>query len=149
MKKVGTLVLCAVASVTIASWDVKAVHAFPPFKKEFENLYVKENPATPAETALKEAVATAKCGVCHTGPEGKNKKVRNTYGKAISKLINTPAPLGKPELDALKKDPAKIKEILEKAAKEPSDAKDPTSITFGDLIKKGELPGKEEPEEKK
>ena len=87
MTKVGTLVLCAVASVSIASWDVKAVHAFPPFKKEFDNLYIKENPATLQEKSLKEAVGFAKCGVCHTGPEGKNKKVRNTYGKAISKLI--------------------------------------------------------------
>jgi hypothetical protein len=141
MKKVGTLVLCAVAITAVVNWKVAPVQAFPPFKKEFENLYVKAEPATAEEKALKEAAETNKCGICHTGPEGKNKKVRNTYGKAISKLI--PEPKNKEAMDALKKNPEKIKEILEKAAKEPSDPKDPTSPTFGDLIKEGKLPGKE------
>jgi hypothetical protein len=139
MKKIGMFVLFAVA---VASLNVKPVLAFPPFKKEFDNLYVKENPATDAEKSLKEAATAAKCGICHTGPEGKNKKVRNTYGKAITKLI--PDPTDKEAVDALKKDPVKIKELLEKAAKEHSDANDPNSQTFGDLIKEGKLPGKEE-----
>ncbi len=142
MKKVGTLVLCAVAVTAVASWKVAPVHAFPPFKKEFEKLYVKEEPATPAEKSLKEGVETHKCGICHTGPEGKNKKVRNTYGKAITKLI--PEPKTKESLDELKKSPEKIKELLEKAAKEPSDPNNPGSPTFGQLIEEGKLPGKEE-----
>ncbi len=47
-------------------------------------------------------------------------------------------------MDALKKDPVKIKDLLEKAAKEHSDANDDKSPTFGELIKEGKLPGKEE-----
>ncbi len=53
MRKIGMFVLFAVA---VASLNVRPVQAFPPFKKEFENLYVKENPATPEETKLKESV---------------------------------------------------------------------------------------------
>ena len=86
MKKVGTLVLCAVAFAAVVGLKVASVHAFPEFKKEFDKKYMKEAPATPEETALKQAVETAKCGVCHTNP-AKDKKVRNTYGKAISKQI--------------------------------------------------------------
>ena len=82
---------------------------------------------------------SAKCGVCHTDP-AKDKKVRNTYGRAISKLI--PADTDK---KALKKNPDGIQKLLDKAAAEKSDAKDPASPTFGDLIKEGKLPGKDVP----
>jgi len=142
MKKVGTLVLCAVAITAAASWKVAPVQAFPEFKKEFDKKYIKDPPTTPDEIALEAAVKTAKCGVCHTAPEKEptSKKVRNTYGRAISKMI--PAGTDK---KALKKEPEKIQELLDKAAAEHSDAKDPASPTFGDLIKEGKLPGKDVP----
>jgi hypothetical protein len=141
MRKVPTLVLFAVTCAAVAGWKVAPVEAFEPFKKEFENLYVKEEPTTDAEKALKEAVETHKCGVCHTGPAGKNKKVRNTYGKAIEKLI--PNPMNKVAMNALKKNAKGIKDILEKAAKESSDPNVPNSPTFGQLIEEGKLPGKD------
>lgn len=140
MKNIGTLVLCAVAFTAVAGWKVAQVQAFPPFKTEFQNLYVKGEPTTDAEKGLKEAFEEHKCGVCHTGPRGNNKKVRNTYGKAITKLI--PQPMNKAAMDALKKNPKQIKEILEKVAKEPSDPMNPNSPTFGRLIEEGKLPGK-------
>jgi hypothetical protein len=142
MKKIGMLVLFAVAAVTFANWNVTPAQAFPPFRKEFENLYVKAEPVTEPEKRLKAEFETHKCGVCHTGPEGKNKKVRNTYGKAISKLI--PDRENKEAMDALKKNPEEIKKILEKAAKEHSVEGDANSPTFGELIHDGKLPGKEE-----
>jgi hypothetical protein len=141
MKKIGILLVVAVASTTVAGWHVTQVQAFPPFKKEFENLYIKENPTTDPEKSLKEAATGAKCGICHNGPEGKDKKHRNTYGKAIEELM--PKDLSKDDLDALKKNAAQIKDLLEKAAKEHSDPKDDKSPTFGDLIKEGKLPGKD------
>ncbi len=141
MKKIGLYVLFAVLAVTVAGRSAAPVHAFPPFKKEFDNLYIKEAPETDAEKSLKEAAATAKCGICHNGPEGKEKKIRNTYGKAIEELM--PKDLDKEGLDKLKKNPAQIKELLEKAAKEHSIAGDPNSPTFGHLIKEGKLPGKD------
>ena len=91
MKKVGTLVLFAVAIMAIVSWKVAPVQAYPPFFEEFKKKYTKETPTTPEETAFKETVTTTKCGICHTG---KTKKVRNTYGLAIEKFI--PEVVGKP-----------------------------------------------------
>jgi hypothetical protein len=138
MKKVGMLVLCAVAVVAVASWKAAPVQAFGEFKKEFDNKYVKDpaDPAiTPQEKALAEAAGAAKCGICHTGPEGKNKKVRNTYGAALQKLLTK----------ADKKDVPKIQAALDTVAKESSDAADPKAPTFGDLIKDGKLPGKDPP----
>ncbi|HEX4144611.1 MAG TPA: hypothetical protein VHY91_13985 [Pirellulales bacterium] len=138
MKKIGLLILSAVAAVTVAdSSNVTPVHAFQPFKKEFENLYIKETPATEAARSLKAAFVTKSCGVCH--PDSKDKKNRNNYGKAIKKFI--PADLDKAGLEALKKNAPQIKELLEKAAKEPSDPKNPNSPTFGQRIEEGKLPG--------
>jgi len=144
MKKVGTLMLCAVAITAVASWKVAPVQAYPPFFEEFKKKYTKETPDTAEETKFKETVTTTKCAICHTG---KTKKVRNTYGKAIGGFI--PEVVGKAEpdkddKDALKKNPVQINKLLDKAAEVHSDAKDPNSPTFGDLIKKGELPGKDE-----
>ncbi len=68
------------------------------------------------------------CKVCHPG---KSKKQRNDYGTALAKA------LGKKN----EKDEDKIKEAIEKVAKEESSTK---GKTFGDLIKDGKLPGTEE-----
>jgi hypothetical protein len=149
MKRICVLALFATVVVGVASRYVSPVEAFPEFKKEFDKKYVKDPPTTPEETALATAVKTANCGLCHTKPpdDESSKKVRNTYGKAISKFI--PDVIGKPEptdveKKGLRKAPAKIQSLLEKAAGEPSDAKDPKSPTFGELIKQGKLPGKDE-----
>lgn len=65
------------------------------------------------------------CAVCHPS---KSKKDRNNYGAAMTKA------LGAKKV----KDLVKIKAALEKIAKEKSATE---GKTFGDLIKKGELPG--------
>jgi hypothetical protein len=145
MKKFGILVLFVVVASTMAGWGVSQIQAYPQFKKEFDNLYVKENPVTPEEKSLKEAATAAKCAICHTNPE-KDKKVRNTYGKAIEELV--PKGLDKEGKEKLKKDATQIKDLLEKAAKEHSEKGDPNSPTFGDLIKEGKLPGKDVEEKK-
>ena len=72
---------------------------------------------------------TAKCNVCHVG---KSKKDRNAYGHALADLLDK-------KEDA--KDVAKIRAALEKVAGMPSDPAKADSVTFGDLIKQGKLPG--------
>jgi hypothetical protein len=68
-------------------------------------------------------IKEAKCMVCH---EGDDKKVKNDFGKAYGKILD-----GKKVTDA-----AKIKEALEKVAKEKrADGK-----TYGEVIEHGELP---------
>ena len=52
MKKVGTLVLCAVAITAAVGWKVSPIQAFPEFKEEFDKKYIKDPPTTPDEIAL-------------------------------------------------------------------------------------------------
>ena len=82
MKKVILSLIC-VAVVCGAMHG--SLTARPQYYTEFEALYVSKDPKTDAEKALAEAVAKAKkCGVCHVG---KDKKVRNDYGKAFGKGV--------------------------------------------------------------
>lgn len=96
--------------------------AIKQFADEFKALYVKEG------TPLAEAVATAKCNVCHVGD---SKKDRNAYGQALAERLDK-------KEDAKNVD--KIRQALEEVAALPSavDGK-----TFGDLIAEGKLPAGE------
>ena len=85
--------------------------ARPGHRKIFEKEYPKVN------------IKKVKCNVCH---EGKSKKKRNVYGKALGKLMKKN-----------EKDKKKVVEALKKVEKEKSAIKDKT---FGDLLKAGKLP---------
>jgi hypothetical protein len=114
--------LWLVAGTLVYGITLGTASARPKYKTEFDNLYVKEGAPQYSE-ALVKALPDGKsnCNVCHVG---KDKKVRNDYGKAVGKFT------GKDQ-----KDVAMIKEALEKAAAEKSG-----STTFGNLIKEGKLP---------
>lgn len=114
----------AMVSVLLAT----PAHAVKAFKDEFEVKYVKADSKTPADVALAEAVAKARCSVCHMA---KSKKLRNAYGQALDQLLDR-------EADADNK--AKIGEALDKVAGMKCDPKDAASPTFGDRIKQGQLP---------
>ncbi|MFO0869920.1 MAG: hypothetical protein U0935_13385 [Pirellulales bacterium] len=113
MTRIAKGLVCALAVLFVGSLLVDRAAARPQYCKEFIEHY----------KGVKEAAAT-KCGICHPGQE---KKEKNNYGTCLSSL------LAKNE-----KDPAKIKEALEKAegAKSAVEGK-----TFGDLLKDGKLPG--------
>ena len=117
-------------SVALAA--VQSAHAIPAFNKEFENKYVKKEPANDSEKALAAAVAKVKCNVCHAG---KTKKERNEYGKALKGLLDKKTDI---------KNIPKIQKALETVAGMKSDPKDPSSPTFGELIEQGKLPGGEQ-----
>lgn len=128
MKKLCAVALCAVAAMgTTVLVNVQRAEARANYKKQFEALYVKKDSADPNEKKLAEAAEAAKCNICHVGKE---KKERNAYGQALAKLLM------KKETDN-----AKIDAALQEVAKEHSKAGDPSSPTFGDLIKEGKLPG--------
>ncbi|MGD9647309.1 MAG: hypothetical protein AB7U73_16470 [Pirellulales bacterium] len=122
------------AAVVMTTATVDEAQARPPYKKEFDALYLKKDSKDPAEMALAAAIEKVKCNVCH---EGKSKKMRNDYGMALSKLLTKD--------DA--KDVDKIKASIEKVADEHSDPNDDKSPTFGQLLKEGKLPGGEPDEE--
>jgi cytochrome c2 len=96
----------------------KSATARAPYLKEFKAKY-GEDPA------YGELIDKTKCYICHVG--SKDKKKRNEYGMALSKII------GKNEKDA-----GKISTALGKVEEEKSAG----GKTFGELIKAHELPTK-------
>jgi hypothetical protein len=132
MKNFCLLVLFGLLTGTLLA-RIESAHAVAPFKKEFEEKYVKKDPSTPEEKALAAAVMKAKCNVCHVGTK---KKDHNAYGNALDTLLDKKADM---------KDTAKIQAALDKVAEMKSNPNDSNSPTFGELIKQGKLPGGEEP----
>lgn len=128
MKNLFLLMLCGFMAGTLLS-RIESAYAIAPFKKQFEEKYVKKDPQTPEEKALAAAVTEAKCNVCHVG---KSKKNRNNYGEALNVLLDKKADM---------KDTAKIQAALDTVAEQKSNPTDPNSPTFGELIKQGKLPG--------
>ncbi len=124
MRKAGLIVLF----LCFALGSSRTASAFPQFFNEFKAKYVNEN-GNADDKAFAELVNNkAKCGVCHgKDAQGKeNKKIRNEYGKALSKLINKDD----------KKDKAKIQKALETVAGEKS----PSGATYGERLKDHKLP---------
>ncbi len=133
MKK---LLLLTISAALVGCLALDTAWAIPPFKKEFDEKYVKKDSTVPAEKSLAEAVDKAKCLVCHgKNAEGKqDTKLRNAYGKALDELLDK-------KTDA--KDKEKIVKALDTVAAQKSNPSDPKSPTFGDLIKEGKLPATE------
>ncbi|MES1212978.1 MAG: hypothetical protein ABUL64_00185 [Singulisphaera sp.] len=121
--------LTLVAAAIVVGSTFNTAHAIAPFKKEFDELYVKTSKNEDFVAAAKKA----NCLICHgKNAEGKeDKKIRNAYGKALAKLLT------KKDKD----DTAKIKSALETVAKEKSNPDDANSPTFGELLSQGKLPG--------
>jgi hypothetical protein len=132
MKKYFLFVLCAlIAASMIFSVGTPSAHAIKNFSDQFKEKYVKEDSDDPKEKAFAEAVAAAKCLVCH---EGKSKKDRNVYGTALSVLLDR-----KEDKDNVEK----IKKSLDTVAKMKSNPKDDKSLTFAEVIASGKLPAGE------
>jgi hypothetical protein len=133
MRKVSLVALAgAIALAVLTHLCADSAHAIPPFKKEFDAKYVKKDSTDPVDIQFVAAVEEVKCNTCH---KGKDKKLRNAYGEALAELLDKKA-------DA--KDPEKIQKALADVESKPSNPEDDKSPTFGELIKKGELPGGKE-----
>jgi len=107
-----------------------AAHAIPPFKKQFEAMYVHKDSTDPTEKAFAAAAKKAKCNICHV-PK-KKKTMRNAYGEELSKLLDKKKD---------KKDVEKIKAALVKVAGMKVNPDDGNSPTWGEVFKQGKLPG--------
>jgi cytochrome c553 len=130
-KSVLYMLACGAVVVAMLWMATPSALAVKGFKVQFEAKYVKEKPANDKEKAFAEAVAKAKCNVCH---EGKKKKDRNVYGVELAKLLDKKADKDNVE---------KIQKALDKVAKLKSNEKEEKSPKFGDLIAAGKLPGGE------
>jgi len=129
MKKVCIFAVCGLLTAGMAlGRGVPQAMADNAFRVEFLTLYVKADSNDAKDKAFAEAVEKAKCNICH---EGKSRKNRNCYGKALGGLLSR-------KTDTENK--AKIQAALKKIAEKRPDPKDPKSPTFGELIKAGKLP---------
>ena len=139
MKKL-TLVF-AVALVLIGL-SVRPATALPPFKKAFEEKYVK----SANDEEFTKAFKAAGCNVCHVKPkegEEADRKLRNDYGHILAKLIPgeasdrmkqaTKAGTGKAEM-------AKLLSELDAAFAAAEKEKAADGTTYGDLLKQKKLP---------
>jgi hypothetical protein len=120
---------------------VQSAHALPKFKLAFEKRYSEEH----GNEDFKAAVKKEACNVCHV--KGEKKEVRNSYGEALSKLIEGDAQQRlKDASDKMSEEEKILKELEEafgKVEKQNVDEKNPSSPTFGALIEQGQLPGGE------
>jgi len=132
MNKALLFPLCAAFAAGTMLWlATPPAHAIKPFKDEFTAKYVKPDSTNPTEQLFAQAVATAKCNVCHVG---KSKRNRNAYGIRLAELLDKTADKG---------NTAKIQEALDKVAAMKTDPDNPDAPTFGQLIAAGKLPGGE------
>lgn len=107
---------------------LREANADKAFFDQFVATYVKSDSDDPKAKAFAEAVEKVRCNVCH---EGKLKKNRNEYGKALGELLSR-------KTDTENKE--KIVAALKKVEAKHTDPKDENSPTFGDRIKAGKLP---------
>ncbi len=130
MSRVLSKLACvALVSLIALALTAQPASAVKQFKDQFDAKYVKSDSKDAKDQAFSEAVAAAKCNLCH---KGTSKKDRNVYGDALDKLLDR---------NTDKDDAAKIQAALDKAAAEKSNPADAKSPTFGELISAGKLPG--------
>ena len=137
MKAAGLLLLGVV--VTLSYWASQA-HALPPFKKAFQEKYIDNSTSDDLKAAFKKE----SCNTCHV--KGKEKTVRNDYGKALAKFTGGSVLKDSKAAKASGGDAA-AKEVMDKALKaldegfdKVADEKSPSGKTYGELIKDGKLP---------
>lgn len=139
MKSLAFTLVCAAGCFVM----IETASAMPPFRKAFEDKYVKEQSNPAFEAAFKKAL----CNTCHVA--GKPKTENNAYGQELAKLIEGSAnerlmaarKQGQVQVDAeTKKLLAELEAAFAKVEKMKSDPKNGASPTFGDRIKQGMLP---------
>jgi hypothetical protein len=117
----GLMLVVAMALTTTTAYAVKE------FKEQFEAKYAKPHGRKRPNPNLVRAVAAAQCRICHPGDD---KHKLNVYGAQLGQYVN--------HFDKDKTE--RIQDALEKISVRRRDPFDPKSPTFGELIKKGELP---------
>jgi len=117
MKRFSMLILAMVAIAATGLMAPERAQARMPYFNAFKETYSKLDTTKVDEN---------KCGICHGGEKGANKKKLSKYAQEVAKGLG-----GKNVKDA-----DKIKEALKAADK--GDAGD--GKTYGDLLKEGKFP---------
>ena len=136
MRQLSFTVLTGVAAfMFLAHFGARTANSRAQYAKEFaEHYHAKADSDKAEEKTLGEAVAKAKCLVCH---EGEKRANRNPYGKELAKILRPEGSRGNEQ------DVKKIDEAFDKVSEMHIDPNDSKSPTFGELIKHGKLPASE------
>jgi hypothetical protein len=122
MRKGVFMLVCGVLAFSLSANRASAVK---PFLDQFKAKYTKPE-GTEEEKQFAALVEKTGCNVCH---EGKNRKNRNPYGVALSKL--------------LKKTDQKNKEKIQQSLDKVAEEKSADGATYGELISEHKLPAGE------
>ena len=135
-KKHLSIVLTALVALSVLTGTASAL---APFKKAFDQTYVKESDSDKYKSAFKKSG----CYTCHV--KGKKKDWLNLYGQELAKLVDGNA---KQRLDEAKKkgsgerkaEDAKIKKELKLAFTKVGKVKSPSGVVYEELFKSHKLP---------
>jgi hypothetical protein len=138
-KKMKTHLSIVLSSLVTLSVLAGTASATAPFKKAFDQAYVKKSDSDEFKSAFKKSG----CYTCHV--KGKKKDWLNLYGQEIAKLIDGNA---KQRVDEAKKkgsgerkaEVAKIKKELELAFTKVGKVKSPSGVVYEELFKSHKLP---------
>ncbi len=130
------LTACSLLALSVIP---QVLFATTPFKKSFDEQYVKDSGNEEFQTAFR----TAGCYVCHV--KEKKKDVVNHYGNELAKLIpgNVQERLDearKGGRDAKTAEEAKVLKELVDAMKKVEEMNSPSGVTYGELFKSHQLP---------
>jgi len=132
----------AVTSIAMLVLFSSTSLALSPFKKSFDEKYVKNSGDAEFQTAFRKQG----CYVCHV--KGQKKEFVNAYGHELAKLIEGNA---KERLDAARKngkaaqkaEEEKILEELKAVFTKVETVKSPDGVTYGEMFKSHKLPALE------
>jgi hypothetical protein len=128
---VGGIVVGLLVAVGIGLMTPPA-RAIEEFRDEFEARFVNRRSRKRVDKAFARAVAEAKCTVCHPGDD---KHKLNAFASQVGQLVNK----------GDKNNKERIRQALDRAATISSDPYTPKSPTFGEQMRKGELPNSPAP----
>lgn len=128
-----------IVATAVVAFTTTSAHALPPFKKAFEEKYVKAS----ENDDLKAAFKTESCNVCHV--KGKKKNVQNRYGHEIHEVLEDmlkEAKITKGPKDLAKDADGKkqLMEMLGKAFDAVAKKKAKNGTTYEEILKGGKLP---------
>lgn len=136
MKSFLLILLTCLTAIALASDPVTAMS---PFKKAFDQTYVKQSGDKEFQAAFKKL----SCNTCHV--KGKKKDWLNAYGQELAKLIPGRA---KERLDEAKEigteekaaETEKLEKELTVAFEKVGSMKAPSGVTYSELFKSHKLP---------
>ena len=130
MKK---LMVCVLVLFSMVAFTAQAP-ALNIFKQTFIQKYNLDEPRTPAQARLAEAVRVQKCNLCHV-PD-KDKEFRNNYGQTLEEYLNA----RDYSRTRIQEEPRKVNDEILQALLKAEQGKSPTGETHGERILKGLLP---------